>query len=110
MKRIANTLAAFRPHRDRWLATARRLLVGEQHGEAAPGLGSKALCSALSAPFACIVAGAALASVASSAGVNDAWTRMTAQSFIPVDARGVAANPFYVPQVEVGRASCRERV
>lgn len=99
MKRIANTLAACRPHRDRWLATARRLLLGEHRGEAALGLGSKALCSALSAPFACIVAGAALASVASSDGVNDVWTRVTAQSFIPVDARDVDANQFYVRQV-----------
>src|SRR3546814_17839904 len=42
---------------------------------------------------------AALASVASSDGVNDVWTRMTAQSFIPVDARDVDANQFYVRQV-----------
>src|SRR3546814_6374559 len=44
MKRIANTLAACRTHRDRRLATARRMLIGEQLGEAAHGLGSTALC------------------------------------------------------------------
>jgi len=87
-------LAAWQPHRDRWLATARQLLDGTHHG-----LSAKALCSAISAPLACIVAGAALAGVASSDRVDDAWTRVTAQSFIPVDVKDIDPDHFYVRQV-----------
>jgi len=103
-------LAAWRPHRDSWLATARRLVVGKHHGKASLGLSAEALCSAISAPLACIVAGAALAGVASSDGVNDAWTRVTAQSFIPVDAKDIDPDQFYVRQVGLSQLDLEEQI
>src|SRR3546814_9730471 len=75
MSRIAHMLAAWRPRQEAWLAVARGLVAGD-------GPGIRALGSAISAPLACVVAGAALASIASSDGVDDTWTRITAQSFI----------------------------
>jgi len=93
-------LAAVRPHRDRWLAMARQLMTGQPHGNGHHhGLSAKALCSAISAPLACIAAGAALAGVASSDQVDDSWTRVTAQSFIPVDMKDIDPDHFYVRQV-----------
>jgi len=103
-------LAAWRPHRDGWLASARRLVAGEHHGKASHGLSLKALCSAISAPIACIAAGAALAGVASSDGVNDAWTRVTAQSFIPVDAKDVDPDQFYVRQVGLTQLDLEDQI
>src|SRR3546814_9340568 len=78
MSRIAHMLAAWRPRQEAWLAVARGLVAGD-------GPGIRALGSAISAPLACVVAGAALASIASSDGVDDTRTRITAQSFIPVE-------------------------
>lgn len=92
-------LAAWQPHREAWLATARRLIAGEHHGKASHGPSGKALLSALIAPLACIAAGAALAGVASSDGVNDTWTRVTAQSFIPLDVKDVDHDQLYVRPV-----------
>src|SRR3546814_14973749 len=77
MSRIAHMLAAWRPRQEAWLAVARGLVAGD-------GPGIRALGSAISAPLACVVAGAALASLASSDGLADTWTRLPAQSFIPV--------------------------
>jgi spore germination cell wall hydrolase CwlJ-like protein len=93
-------LATVRPHRDRWLAQARQLITGRPHGKGHHrGLGAKALCSAISAPLACIVAGAALAGVASSDQVDDAWTRVTAQSFLPVNMKDIDGDHFFVRTV-----------
>lgn len=92
-------LAAWRPHREAWLATARRLITGDLGGTTSHGLSAKTLLSAVSAPLACLVAGAALASVATSDGVDDVWTRVTAQSFIPVDVKDIDPDQFYVRQV-----------
>src|SRR3546814_12640371 len=92
MSRIAHMLAAWRPRQEAWLAVARGLVAGD-------GPGIRALGSAISAPLACVVAGAALASIASSDGVDDTWTRLTAQRFIPVDATDLASNQFYMRHV-----------
>lgn len=103
-------LAVLRPQREAWLAMARRLLTGEHQGNATLSLSGKALCSAISAPLACVVAGAALASVASSDGVNDVWTRVTAQSFIPVDAKDIDPNQFYVRQVGLSQLDLEDQL
>lgn len=92
-------LAALRSDREDWLATAGRLLAGRHRSSGALSFSVKALGSAVSAPLACVVAGAALASVASSDGVHDSWRRVTAQSFIPVDAKDLDSNQFYVRPV-----------
>src|SRR3546814_16995634 len=89
MSRIAHMLAAWRPRQEAWLAVARGLVAGD-------GPGIRALGSAISAPLACVVAGAALASIASSDGVADTWPRITAQSFIPADAQAIDSNTFYI--------------
>src|SRR3546814_15465993 len=89
MSRIAHMLAAWRPRQEAWLAVARGLVAGD-------GPGIRALGSAISAPPACVVAGAALASIASSDGVDAPWTRITAQSFIPVDAPDIDSNQLHV--------------
>ncbi|GAB4392393.1 MAG: hypothetical protein Tsb0032_07860 [Kiloniellaceae bacterium] len=70
----------------------------------------KAVCSALSAPAACIVAGAALASVASSEHVDDAWTRVTAQSFIPVDVKDIDPDQFFIRQVGISQLDLEEQI
>lgn len=93
MSRIAELLAAWQPQGEAWFAAARRLLTGESD------LTATALLSAVSAPLACIAAGAALASVAASDDVDDVWTRVTAQSFIPLDVRDLAPDQHYVRQV-----------
>jgi hypothetical protein len=98
-------LAVWRPHRDRWLATARQLIAGEHHG-----LSANALCSAISAPLACLVAGAALAGVASGDRVNDTWIRVTAQSFIPVDVKDIDPDQFYVRQVGLTQLDLEEQL
>ncbi len=108
MNRIAKTLADWRPHRDRWLAAARHALTGQRHAK--HGLSARAVCSALSAPFACIIAGAALASVATSDQVDDAWTRVTAQSFIPVDVKDIDPDQFYVRQVGISQLDLEEQI
>src|SRR3546814_18781193 len=92
MSRIAHMLAAWRPRQEAWLAVARGLVAGD-------GTGIRAFGSAISAPLACVVAGAALASIASSDGVDDNWTRITAQRFIPVDAQDIDSNQFQLRQV-----------
>src|SRR3546814_19321241 len=92
MSRIAHMLAAWRPRQEAWLAVARGLVAGD-------GPGIRALGSAISAPLACVVAGAALASIPTSDGFDDTWTRRTAPSFIPVDAKDIDSNPFYVRPV-----------
>src|SRR3546814_13184518 len=92
MSRIAHMLAAWRPRQEAWLAVARGLVAGD-------GPGIRALGSAISAPLACVVAGAALASIASSDGVDDTWHRITAQSLLPVEAKDIDSNQFYVRQV-----------
>ena len=103
-------LAALRLHRDRWLAEACRLVFGEHHGKALHRLSTKALCSAISAPLACIAAGAALASVASSDQVDDVWTRVTAQSFIPVDVKDIDPDHFYVRQVGISQLDLEDQI
>lgn len=99
MSRIEHLLAAWRPHREAWLAIARRLITGELDGTTSRGLSNKALVSAVSAPLACVLAGAALASVATSGDVDDVWSRVTAESFIPVDARAIDPDQFFVRPV-----------
>jgi spore germination cell wall hydrolase CwlJ-like protein len=108
MNRIAKMLADWRPHRDRWLAAARHALTGQRHAK--HGLSAKAVCSALSAPFACVIAGAALAGVATSDQVDDAWTRVTAQSFIPVDVKDIDPDQFYVRQVGISQLDLEEQI
>lgn len=103
-------LAAWRPHREAWLATARRLVTGPLVGTTSHGLSTKTLISAISAPLACVVAGAALASVATSDDVNDVWTRVTAQSFIPVDAKDIDPDQFYVRQVGLGQLDLEDKL
>lgn len=102
-------LAALRQTRESWSATVRRL-TGQQHSKPHHGLSAKALCSAISAPLACIVAGAALASVATSEDVDDAWTRVTAQSFIPVDVKDIDPDHFYVRQVGLNQLDLEEQI
>ena len=105
-------LAEWRPHRERWLASARQAVAGEhnaQHGHHHV-FGMKAICSALSAPIACVIAGAALASVASSDQVDDAWTRVTAQSFIPVDVKDIDPDQFYIRQVGINQLDLEEQI
>lgn len=108
MNRIAKMLADWRPHRDRWLAAARHAVTGQRHAH--HGLSAKAVCSALSAPIACIVAGAALASVATSDQVDDAWTRVTAQSFVPVDMKDIDPDQFYVRQVGISQLDLEAQI
>src|SRR3546814_10787442 len=103
MSRIAHMLAAWRPRQEAWLAVARGLVAGD-------GPGIRALGSAISAPLACVVAGAALASIASSDGVDDTWTRITAQSFIPVDAKDIDSNQFYVRQVGLSQLALGDHI
>ncbi|MGD1877420.1 MAG: cell wall hydrolase [Kiloniellaceae bacterium] len=111
MSRIAHMLAAVRPHRDKGLAIARQLFSGPHNGKGHHrGLSAKALCSAISAPLACIIAGAALAGVASSDQVDDAWTRVTAQSFIPVDVKDIDPDHFYVRQVGLSQLDLEEQL
>ncbi len=112
MNRIANMLADWRPLRNRWLATARPSVTdrhpakkGHHHG-----ISAKTVCSAFSAPLACVIAGAALASVATSDHVDDAWTRVTAQSFIPVDVTDVDPDQFYVRQVGIRQIDLEEQI
>lgn len=102
-------LAALQQPRKSWSALARRL-AGQQHGKPHHGLSAKALYSAVSAPLACLVAGAALAGVASSDGVDDSWTRVTAQSFIPVDVKDIDPDHFYVRQVGLSQIDLEEQL
>src|SRR5690606_5855804 len=53
---------------------------------------------------------AALASVATSDDVNDVWTRVTAQSFIPVDAKDIDPDQFYVRQVGLGQFDLEDKL
>jgi spore germination cell wall hydrolase CwlJ-like protein len=102
-------LAALRQPRKSWSALARRL-AGQQRGKPHHGLSAKALYSAISAPLACLIAGAALAGVASSDDVNEAWTRVTAQSFIPVDVKDIDPDHFYVRQVGLNQLDLEEQL
>jgi len=95
-------LAELRSHRDHWLATLGQVVAGQQ--------GRRAVCSALSAPLACVVAGGALAGIAASDHVNDAWTRVTAQSFIPVDTSDIDPDQFYVRQVGISQIDLEEQL
>jgi spore germination cell wall hydrolase CwlJ-like protein len=97
-------LAVWRPHRDRWLDKTSCRKAGKH------GLSAKALSSAISVPFACIIAGAALASVATSGHVDDTWTRVTAQSFIPVDVNDIDPEQFYVRQVGINQLDLEEQL
>ena len=110
MSRIEHMLAAWRPHREAWLANARRLITGKPVGTTSHGLSAKTVISAISAPLACIVAGAALASVATSDDVDDVWTRVTAQSFIPVDAKDIDPDQFYVRQVGLSQLDLENKL
>ncbi len=101
-------LAVWRPHQDRWLAIARHWVTGQSRAK--HGLSTKAVCSALTGPLACLVAGAALASVATSDHVDDTWTRVTAQSFIPVDVKDVDPDQFYVRQVGISQIDLEEQI
>ncbi len=101
-------LAVWRPHQDRWLAIARHRVTGQSHAK--HGLSTKAVCSAVTGPLACIIAGAALASVATSDHVDDTWTRVTAQSFIPVDVKDVDPDQFYVRQVGINQLDLEEQI
>jgi len=103
-------LAAWRPHREAWLATARRLFGEKLDGTTSHGLNARTLVSAISAPLACVIAGAALAIVATSDEVNDAWTRVTAQSFIPVDVKDIDPDQFYVRQVGISQIDLEEQL
>lgn len=105
-------LANWRPPQDHWLATLHHLVAGQRHDSHGHrhGLGTKAVYSAISAPFACILAGAALASVASSDFVDDTWTRVTAQSFIPVDVNDIDPDQFYVRQVGISQLDLEEQI
>src|SRR3546814_15686044 len=100
---VANCVGAGGPRQGAWLAVARGLVAGD-------GPGIRALGSAISAPLACVVAGAALASIASSDGVDDTWTRITAQSFIPVDAKDIDSNQFYVRQVGLSQLALGDHI
>jgi hypothetical protein len=112
MKRIADMLADWRLHRDRWLAAAHHLVTGQAHAKHGRyhGLSARAFCSALSAPVACVIAGAALASVASSDGVEDTWTRVTAQSFVPVDVKDIESDQFYVRHVGISQLDLEDQI
>ncbi|MGF1592183.1 MAG: cell wall hydrolase [Kiloniellaceae bacterium] len=110
MSRIADMLAALRLRQDRWVAAAARRLLGERHGQGRNSLCAKAVSSAISAPLACIAAGAALAGVASSEHVDDAWTRVTAQSFIPVDIKDIDPDHFYVRQVGLSQLDLEDQL
>src|SRR3546814_16448167 len=94
MSRIAHMLAACRPRQEAWLAVARWLVAGD-------GPGIRALGSAISAPLACVVAGAALASTASRPGVDDSLTRITTQSLLPGDANATGSYPFNLRPVRL---------
>ena len=103
-------LAAWRPHREAWLAIARRVVTGKPVGTTSHGLNAKTVISAISAPLACVVAGAALASVATSDDVDDVWTRVTAQSFIPVDVKDIDPDQFYVRQVGLSQLDLENKL
>ena len=105
-------LAEWQPHRERWFAKARQAMTGQHHAPHGHHhtFGMKAICSALSAPIACVIAGAALASVASSDQVDDAWTRVTAQSFIPVDVKDIDPDQFYIRQVGINQLDLEEQI
>lgn len=112
MNRIANVLADWRLLRNRWTATAHPSVSDRQSVENGHhhGINARTACSALSAPLACVIAGAALASVATSDHVDDAWTRVTAQSFIPVDVTDVDPDQFYVRQVGIRQIDLEEQI
>lgn len=101
-------LAAWRLHRDRWF-TIVGLGATRKHGKR-HGLNAKMVGSAISAPVACIIAGAALASVATSEHVDDTWTRVTAQSFIPVDVNDIDPDQFYVRQVGISQLDLEDQL
>lgn len=69
-----------------------------------------AFCSALAAPLACAIAGVALAHVASSDAVESSWTRVTAQSFIPVDVIDIDPDHFYIRQVGISQLDLEEQI
>ncbi|NIA70109.1 cell wall hydrolase [Pelagibius litoralis] len=112
MQRIANKLAPWRPHQKRWLARARRGLVtaSAKLGFDARKVPAAALSSAVCAPLACLIAGAALAHVATSDRVDSAWTRVTAQSFIPVDVKDIDPDHFYIRQVGISQIDLEEQI
>lgn len=112
MNRIADKLALRRPHQKRWLARARRGLVTAR---AKMGLGGRelstsAFVSALSAPLACVIAAGALAHVATDDRVDSTWTRVTAQSFIPVDVKDIDPDHFYIRQVGINQLDLEEQI
>ena len=91
MSRIEHMLAAWRPHREAWLANARRLITGKPVGTTSHGLSAKTVISAISAPLACIVAGAALAKHAE-AMARAHVERDVAEDLAPSDAHRRAAH------------------
>ena len=112
MNSIADMLAGWWSQRELWLAKARGSVSGSRHvrRHRHQALSAKAVCSALSAPLACVIAGAALAGVASSDHVDDAWTRVTAQSFIPVDVKDIDPDQFYVRQVGIEQIDLEDQI
>ena len=112
MQRIASRLAVWRPEGRRWLSAAAHLLAdhGQQGDDRPHRLSVGVICSMLSAPLACVVAGVALAGVASSDHVDDAWARVTAQSFIPVDVKDIDPDRFHVRQVGILQIDLEEQL
>ncbi|WP_420347089.1 cell wall hydrolase [Pelagibius sp.] len=100
------------PNRKRWLARARRgwVKAGAKLGFNLRGLSAGAVCSAVSAPIACVIAGAALAHVATSDSTESAWTRVTAQSFIPVDVKDIDPDFFFIRQVGLRQLDLEEQL
>ena len=112
MSRITHKPASWRPHPKRLLVRARRSVVkaGAMVGLNLRGVSTAALFSAVSAPVACAIAGAALAHVATSDSVDSSWTRVTAQSFIPVDVKDIDPDHFYIRQVGIKQLDLEEQI
>ncbi len=112
MVRSADKLALRRPNRKRMLARARRgwVKAGAMLGLNVREISATAFCSALSAPVACIIAGAALAHVATSDSVDSSWKQVPAQAFIPVDAKAIAADQFSISQVGLNQLDLEKQI
>ena len=112
MQRNSKKPAPWRPHPKRLLVRARRSVVkaGAKLGLNLREVSTAALCSAISAPIACAIAGASLAHVATSDEVESSWTRVTAQSFIPVDVKDIDPDHFYIRQVGISQLDLEEQI
>ena len=104
--------ALLRPHHKRPFVRARRsvISVGAKLGLNLREVSSAALCSALIVPVACGIAGIALAHIAGSDEVDSSWTRVTAQTSIPVDVKDIDPDRFHIRQVGINQLDLEEQI